>query len=123
MSDRYAQKKDQLPISYVEFVESHDGWEGDLGARYGYVVIWAKESIQDRWQSYEMAEYLPDHWFPFGSNGGGEMLCFDLRRKDGASYLIPYIGMSEDEAMEHCATFGLIAAAIERRSIGNEEKG
>ena len=31
MSDRYALLRDKLPPSYVEFIESQDGWEGDLG--------------------------------------------------------------------------------------------
>lgn len=123
MSDRSTHKRHQLPDSYVQFIEKRSGWEGDLGDYYGYVVIWAKELIEDRWLSYEMAKYLPDHWFPFGSNGGSDLLCFDLRKKNDTSYLIPYVGMSEEEAMEHCVSFDLIAAEIEQRITPDGKKG
>ena len=115
MSDRYIEKKSQLPNSFVGYIEERNGWEGDLGDYYGYVVIWDKEKIQEHWIGYEMAKYLPDYWFPFGSNGGGDMLCFDLRKKGDTSYLIPYVGMSEQDAMEHCISFDLIAAEIEQK--------
>lgn len=121
MSDRYVQKRSLLPASYAQFIESHNGWEGDLGDYYGYVVLWAKELIEDRWQGYEMAKYLPDYWFPFGSNGGSDMLCFDLRKKGDTLYLIPYIGMCEEDAMEHCVSFELIAAEIDHRLTRDEK--
>jgi hypothetical protein len=79
VADRYTQLRSVLLPSYVEFIESHNGWEGDLGDDLGYVVIWNRETIQERWDDYQMAEYLSEHWFAFGSDGGGEMLCFDLR--------------------------------------------
>ena len=118
MTNRYLEKKHRLPESYVCFLEAHKEWEGDLGEYYGYVVLWDRAKIQDYWTSYEMAKYLPDHWFPFGSNGGDDMLCFDLRKKNDTSYLIPYIGMSEQDAMEHCISFELIAAEIEKKELG-----
>jgi hypothetical protein len=123
MDDRYTRKKHQLPESYVQFIEKRNGWEGDLGDYYGYVVIWAKETVDERWQGYEMAKYLPDYWFPFGSNGGSDMFCFDLRKKGDTSYLIPYVGMSEEEAMEHWVSFELIAAEIDQRMTPNGKKG
>lgn len=66
MPDRYAEKRSVLPPSYVEFIETDNGWEGDLGEELGYVVLWAKETIQERWDDYEMGRYLSDRWFPFG---------------------------------------------------------
>ncbi|WP_221033324.1 SMI1/KNR4 family protein [Actomonas aquatica] len=112
MADRYLDKRLELPSAYVEFIESCDGWEGDLGEKIGYVVIWSKETIQDRWQSYQMDEFMSDEWFPFGSDGGDEMLCFDLRRGDDSVFTLPYIGMSAEEPIPKCDSFSTISSAI-----------
>jgi hypothetical protein len=114
MLDRYAQLRDKLPPAYVEFVESQDGWEGHLGDELGYVVVWNRKSIQERWDGYEMALYLSDRWFPFGSDGGGEMLCFDLASGSDKVFWIPYIGMSEKEAMVRSFGFADVSAAIRK---------
>jgi len=84
-----------------------------LGDDFGYVVVWKKETIEERWTAYEMALNLSDHWFPFGSDGGGEMLCFDLRQKEDAVFWIPYVGMADDEAMKKHESFGAFVRKIE----------
>jgi hypothetical protein len=68
MPDLYAEKKSLLPPSYVEFIETNNGWEGDLGEQFGYFVIWNKETIQDSLVGCEMHKYIGDRWFPFGSD-------------------------------------------------------
>src|SRR5436309_2135133 len=95
MSDRYTVFRNKLPASFVEFIEAQGGWEGDLGDELGYVVLWKRESIQEQWDDYEMAQYLSDRWFPFGSDGGGEMLCFDLESGSDKVFWMPYTGMSD----------------------------
>lgn len=112
MSERYAEMLAKLPRSYVEFIDSQDGWEGDLGEELGYVVIWNRKAIGDRWDAYEMALYLSDRWFPFGSNGAGEMLCFDLASGSDTVFWMPYIGMSDKEAMVQPFAFADVSAAI-----------
>jgi hypothetical protein len=114
MSDRYAVLRDKLQPSYVEFIESQDGWEGDLGDELGYVVIWNRKSIQEQWDGYEMALYLSDRWFPFGSDGSGEMLCFDLASGSDNVFWMPYIGMSDKEAMFQSFAFADVSAAIRK---------
>jgi hypothetical protein len=116
MADRYTDCRSKLPRSYLAYVESHNGWEGDLGDELGYVVIWDCETIQERWDGYQMSQYLSEHWFPFGSDGGGEMFCFDLLSETDRVYSIPYIGMADDEAMLKCPSFEEIAGAIKRRT-------
>jgi hypothetical protein len=113
MTNRYLDKKSQLPVSYVEHIEGLNGWEGDLGGGDGYVVIWNKETIQSRWADYHMAEFISDYWFPFGSDGGGEMLCFDLRRRDDVVFLMPYVGMSDAEAMRRYDSFKTLSVKIQ----------
>ncbi len=118
MPDRYVDKRFVLPPAYVEFIETDGGWEGDLGEELGYVVLWGKETIQERWTDYEMSSNLSDRWFPFGSNGGGEMLCFDLNSGNDAVFWIPYIGMSDEEAMLQSYTFKDIARTISEKRPG-----
>jgi SMI1 / KNR4 family (SUKH-1) len=112
MADRYTTFRTALPRSYVEFIESHKGWEGDLRNDIGYVVVWNRQTLQEYWSDCEMAECLSDRWFPFGSNGGGEMLCFDLSSGTDRVFLIPFIGMSDDVAMPWCDSFSDVATAI-----------
>ena len=59
-ANRYADLHDKLPAThtYAKFIEWHNGWESDLGDELGYAVIWNRESIQERWDDYEMAKYL-----------------------------------------------------------------
>lgn len=119
MTDRYVELRDRLPPCYVEFIESHGGWEGGLGDEFGWVVVWDRETIQERWDAYEMALSLSDHWFPFGSDGGGEMLCFDLTTESDTVFWMPYIGMSDEDGMEQPYKFADIAAAIRTMSTSD----
>jgi hypothetical protein len=117
MPDRYADTKPFLPSAYVGFIETHSGWEGDLGTELesDHVVLWAKEAIQERWDAYEMERYLSDRWFPFGSDGGDEMLCFDLDSASDAVFWIPFIGMSDEEAMLRYNSFKDVVRSIAKK--------
>lgn len=112
MADLYSDRLPQLPPSYVEFIERHGGWEGDLGEELGYVVMWDRGTIQEQYDGCEMALYLSNRWFPFGSNGGGEMLCFDLPSGTDQVFWVPYIGMSDEEAMLRYDSFAVVVAAV-----------
>ena len=112
MNDLYLEKKAILPPSYVEHIEAYNGWEGDPGDGIGYIVVWDKETIQDRWESYEMAEHLGEDWFPFGSNGGDEMMCFDLRAGGDTVFWLPYIGMADETPLLRFDSFTQLARKI-----------
>lgn len=116
MNDLYRQCRPQLPASYVAFIEVHGAWEGDLGDNLGYVVLWDPASIRQQYASHEMAQHLGRRWFPFGSNGGGEMLCFDLTSATDQVFRVPFIGMSEEEAMPCYNLFTEVAEAVVRTS-------
>jgi len=64
------------------------------------------------------SSYLSDRWFPFGSDGGGEMLCFDLNSGNDGIFWMPYIGMSDKEAMLQHYTFKDIGRAISDKRPG-----
>jgi hypothetical protein len=66
------------------------------------------------WDDCEIDQTLSDRWFPFGSNGGGEMLCFNITSGTDTIYWIPFIGMSEEEALPQGESFAEIAAAIRK---------
>jgi hypothetical protein len=102
-----------LPRNYVEWIESHGGWQGDLGDELGYVELWDIPTIQESWDLYEMGRYLSDRWFPFGSDGGNEMLCFNLTSGGDRVYWMPFVGMADKEAMPRYDSFEIIAARVE----------
>jgi hypothetical protein len=65
-----------------------------------------------------MSQYLSDRWFPVGSDGGGEMLCFDLNAGGDEVFSRPYIGMSDEEATLRYGSFKDIARSIsEKRRV------
>jgi len=114
MSDRYAEKKGALPPTYIDYIETHNSWEGFLSGDEEYVILWDKEAIQQNYTGYEMNEYLNPRWFAFGSNGGGEMLCFDLDSQSDAVYMLPFIGMSDETPILAHESFRDLAKRIER---------
>jgi hypothetical protein len=109
--DLYTELRPKLPRSYVSFIESQGGWEGELGKEFGYVVLWDPSTIQEQYGGYQMALYLNKRWFPFGSNGGGEIFCFDLPSGTDQVFWVPFIGMSDEEAILRY-NFAKIATAI-----------
>src|SRR5436309_195500 len=112
MRDHYLENQAALPASYVEHIEALNGWEGDLGDELGYVVLWDRETIQERWDAYQMAEFLGERWFPFGSDGGGEMLCFDLEAGGDAVFWLPYIGMAAEKPILRYNSFAQLSQRI-----------
>jgi hypothetical protein len=105
VSDRYDELKGRLPASYVRFIEARDGWEGDPGEGLGHLALWDRAGIRWRWDAYEMAEFLGDRWFPIGSDGGGEILCFDLDAGGDAVFALPFIGMGDETPVRWFASF------------------
>jgi SMI1 / KNR4 family (SUKH-1) len=118
MADLYNEKKAILPRGYVDFIEVNNGWEGDLGEESGYLMLWKREAIQEFYDNYEMKEFLSDHWFPFGSNGGGEMLCFDLDSGTDRVLLMPFVGMDDEDVMLAYHSFEDIACILREKQRG-----
>lgn len=56
-------------------------------------------------EGYQVQKWLPGFW-GFGSNGGGELLAFDVR--NGLPYrvvAVPFIPMDVSEAVQVAASF------------------
>src|SRR5215472_3401543 len=72
-----------LPRTYVRFLESCSGARGKIPCDTGYIEFFAAEAALDQNRKHHVGENLPG-FFAFGSDGGDELYVFDLRGEDGA---------------------------------------
>lgn len=79
-----------LPKQYIEFMQKHNGGEGDIGETW--FVLFPLEELQEINDAYEIEEFLPGHII-IGSNGGGELYGID---KDGNYFNVPAL-IDEDD--------------------------
>src|SRR5512139_3305998 len=73
-----AESKVELPEDYIALLHYSNGGEGELGVEPGWFQLWPAEKVMEFNQGYEVETNAPG-FFGFGSNGGGEMLAFDMR--------------------------------------------
>jgi hypothetical protein len=103
-----------LPSAYLAFLRSGGGGEGDLGIEPGWIQFWPAEQVVDLNRGYQVELNLPG-FFGFGSNGGGEMFAFDMRRGgDPQVVMVPFIAMTESEARVVAPSFGELAPHLGR---------
>jgi hypothetical protein len=101
----------ELPIDYLEFLRFVNGGEGDLGIEPWYFHVWAAEEVIENNQRYSIPEFLPG-FFGFGTNLGGELLAFDVRREgERRVFMIPMIPMSASDAEEIAPDFETFVTA------------
>lgn len=94
-----------LPSAYLTMLGESNGGEGDLGVDPGWIVLWPAEDVLSNHANYCVAEALPG-FLGFASNGGGELLAFDLR--GGEPYpivMIPFLPMEAAEAVQIASSF------------------
>ena len=85
-----------LPAQYKNFMIAHDGGEGFVGNQY--LVLWRVGELITLNRDYESDRYAPGLVL-FGSNGGGEAFAFDLGDPEMAIRMVPFIGMSLENAV------------------------
>lgn len=84
---------DAVPADYLDFLRITNGGEGELPAWPWFFVIWAAETVIERWNEHKMEEFIP-RYMAFGSNAGDEMLVFNLEsERPDRVYAMPYVGM------------------------------
>ena len=89
----------QLPADYITLLGYSNGGEGELGVEPGWFYLWSVEDLLKYNKGYNVEESIPG-FLGFGSNGGGEMLAFDMRgEKPWNVVMIPFIGMQVEEAI------------------------
>lgn len=94
-----AASKKRLPDDYITLLHYSNGGEGDMGIEPGWFQIWPAEKVIELNQIYKIEETLPG-LFGFGSNGGGELLAFDMRGGEPWEVvMIPFIPMRQKEAI------------------------
>ena len=95
-----------LPGAYLNYLRRIGGGEGELGVDPGWIEFWPAAEVLELNRAYEVRENLPG-FFGFGSNGGGELLAFDMREAGKAAVvMVPFIPMSAADAQ-------LVATAFE----------
>ena len=88
----------RVPDIYLQFLALSDGGEGPLGAEPGWFQIWSSSTVLDRNDGYGVFEALPG-FFGFGSNGGGELLAFELSSPEAPVFMVPFIPLEATEAV------------------------
>ncbi|MCC9657970.1 SMI1/KNR4 family protein [Rhodopirellula halodulae] len=92
----------QLANTYLSLLRTANGGEAEIAADgnsdESYLVLWASFEVIPFNADYELREYAPA-FLAFGSNGGGELFAFDTRISGDSVFLLPAIGMSNDDGM------------------------
>ncbi len=92
-----ARVEPSLPEAYLQFLALSDGGEGPLGAEPGWFQVWPASTVLERNKGYGVFEALPG-FFGFGSNGGGELLAFQLNSTDAPVFMVPFIPLEASDA-------------------------
>lgn len=90
----------KLPEGFIEFFKDSNG--ADISSDENYIVLWALTDMIQLNRDYNVDEYAPD-FFIFGSNGGGT--AYAVKKSTSDIYEIPFIGMSNEEAIFKNRTF------------------
>jgi hypothetical protein len=104
-----------LPQDYLAFLRFSNGGEGHINVEPGWFQIWPAEEVVESNRSFELEEELPG-FFGFGSNGGGEMLAFDMRNGEPWSVvMVPFGPLEAEFAVKIADDFLAFADAIGRK--------
>ena len=103
-----------LPTAYLNQLRRSNGGEGDLAIEPGWVSFWKAEEVVQLNRAYEVTENVPG-FFGFGSNGGGELFAFKTADIiPFPIYMIPFIVMSEEDAVLIAQDFEAFNCAVGR---------
>ena len=109
--------KDRLPKSYLDFIRKNKRFEGYLGENLGYVALWDIKELHESWEGYNIDEFLTERWFPIGSNLGGELIVIDTTLPTKGLFYIPFITMSDSDAINYCNDFSILYDAIKQHLV------
>jgi hypothetical protein len=110
-----AESEIDLPEEYLTLLRHSNGGEGELDVEPGWFQLWPAEQVVEFNRGYEVAKNAPGI-FGFGSNGGGEMLAFDMRcGEPWRIVMIPFIPMRIEDAKVIADDFGTFVQSMGRR--------
>lgn len=75
---------DNLPRTYLRFMQACNGAAGPAPFGSGTIDIWPVSDVLERQEALSGAEGL-DGYFAFASDESGQLFVFDLRAEDGAA--------------------------------------
>lgn len=78
----------QLPNDYLDLLKSFNGGNGTVGEEY--LILHKVEELIKINKDYKIAKF-DNKFFIIGSNGSGELIALDTRKKNPIYVLIPYI--------------------------------
>ncbi len=105
---------DELPKEYLALLRYSDGGEGKINLEIGWFQLWSSADVIKLNNVYEISKNLPGY-FCFGSNGGSELLAFDMENgRPLKVVMIPLIPMSAKEAEVIANSFEKFIRAIGR---------
>ncbi|MEM9535799.1 MAG: SMI1/KNR4 family protein [Cyanobacteria bacterium P01_E01_bin.45] len=105
-----------LPRDYKDYLARESPTHGFTDLDFvGYFILWLLDDIDDLNRQYKLNNYAPG-FLAFGSDGGGELLVFDM---NGAIFAMPAIGMSSDVAIEIAESWSYFYSHIAVDSAGN----
>ncbi len=90
-----------LPEGFIDFLKQTNG--ADVNNGQNYLLLWPLTDLLQLNKEYSVEEFAPD-FFIFGSNGGETAYAID--KKTGYIFEIPFIGMSNENAVFKVKTFG-----------------
>ena len=83
----------ELPDNYIDFMQEHNGCEGDTGAIT--VILYRMEELIDVNEDLQIEDFLPGNCI-IGTNGGGEFFGIDA---EGNYFTVPSV-MDEDDKVK-----------------------
>ena len=97
--------KQDLPTDYLSFLRLCNGGQGKLSIQPWSFRIWPADELLQANKDYNVQSSIPG-FLGFGSSGGGELLAFDTRTaQPWKVYMIPFIVMQEEDAIEIADSF------------------
>jgi hypothetical protein len=94
-----------LPGSYLAQLAASNGGEGELGVEPGWISFWPAQEVIGLNATYRVPEFLLG-FFGFGSNGGGELLAFDVRSPEPFPVvMVPFVPMDPEDAVQIARSF------------------
>ncbi|MBN8653145.1 MAG: SMI1/KNR4 family protein [Cytophagales bacterium] len=96
-----------LPEGFISFFQQTNG--ADIEGEKTYVIFWPLTDMILLNKEYKVEEFAPN-FFVFGSNGGGT--AFAIEKVTGHICELPFIGISQGEAVHRCETFNEFIESI-----------
>lgn len=77
-----------VPEEYLEFLQYSDGADGEIPVQPYWCILYSARDVITQF-SHPIYSSLSE-FFPIGTNGGGEFLCFKTTDKPWSIYVIPF---------------------------------